>query len=991
MSQISLCYGCMNKYKAEYGICPFCGYKNTDFHPEPIHLLPGTRLQNKYIVGKAIGHGGFSVTYMGLDTVLDVRVAIKEYMPSEYATRTGNQSRMTVSMQGSAPQMYREGMHKFVEEAQRLAAMDDVEGIVKVFDAFVENNTAYIVMEYLEGETLAEKLKREVRLEPQKVFSMMMPLMDSLERIHKAGLLHRDISPDNIIVTSKNTVKLIDFGSARYITHDRSRSLSVFIKPGYTPAEQYSSDGRQGTWTDVYSLAATMYKMITGITPPDGFQRRAKDNLMTPGKVGVRMTRNAENAILNAMNTRIDSRTKTIGEFKQQLFSTREVRRLTDGKAETQTVLTRWAAVTVAMVALLTITMVILAASGVFQGEVSYTNGSYIMPADKTRVPSFHSHTLEDADQKAQKYYLRLQANDADFSADAPVDTILSQNPDPGKMVPKNSEVFVTVSAGPKKILMPWIRGMESSQAEKKLKDSGFRVEASHAESVYTKGHVCSEDLQPGVPYDDKTKITITISDGRTEDPTIKVRVPDFNQKQIAQAEEIADSGNVSISVRYQPDERYDNGTIISQSVKAGEKINRYGEIVLTVADNGMVLVPYVKGKSQTSAEEAIRSAGLTPTIEDTMYSDTVASGHVISQTPAGQQAVRRYTKVGLVVSLGIRPGTAAPHDNISPYLITPQQPAPITERREVESSKRTVSSPSSVPESSAGSSEQESSEEETQVEDESSQESSQQEHNAVIVGTVKDESSQPLHGVTVTLRTGKGESYNASTDASGNYTMHVTNGTTEDYTLYAELSGYESRKFDCKGTEKQTITHNITLKKTGEDADWQKLYGDFLKEKETNTSGGIDLYDFDEDGIPELIYSDGTSHVNSVNVYAVKDGKVTSLDVHGQYGVLCHNASQKILLGEGFINGYGERSYFYTYDKNGIKVLYKMESILNQKPNVFKVNDKTVTQSEYEAIKAKYINGSIDSDPAWNRYFGRGNLLSEVDVNTVLKNWKSS
>lgn len=146
---------------------------------------------------------------------------------------------------------------------------------MRVFDSFEENGTAYLVMEYLEGETLTALLEREGKLEPERAITLLEPVIRSLETVHATGIIHRDIAPDNIFLTKDGRVKLIDFGAARYATTSHSRSLTVIIKPGYSPEEQYRSRGEQGPWTDVYALAAVLYRTITGETPPDALERRA--------------------------------------------------------------------------------------------------------------------------------------------------------------------------------------------------------------------------------------------------------------------------------------------------------------------------------------------------------------------------------------------------------------------------------------------------------------------------------------------------------------------------------------------------------------------------------------------------------------------------------------------------------------------------------------------------------------------------------------------
>lgn len=269
------CLGCMEIFGDEFSICPHCGHEVDTPVENPVHIKPGTLLNDRYIIGKVLGSGGFGVTYIGWDGRLEQRVAIKEYLPSEFSTRMPGQSQVTV-FNGEKNEQFYDGLKKFVEEAKHLAKFQNEEGIVKIFDSFIENDTAYIIMEYLEGETLKEFLKREKTIPEDRAVEMLIPVMKSLQVVHEAGLIHRDIAPDNIFLTNDGNVKLIDFGASRYATTSHSRSLTVIIKQGYSPEEQYRSRGDQGPHTDVYALAATMYKMITGKTPPDAMERRGK-------------------------------------------------------------------------------------------------------------------------------------------------------------------------------------------------------------------------------------------------------------------------------------------------------------------------------------------------------------------------------------------------------------------------------------------------------------------------------------------------------------------------------------------------------------------------------------------------------------------------------------------------------------------------------------------------------------------------------------------
>ena len=275
-----LCMGCMEVYEDKYDICPYCGYKEGTPAKEAIHLAPGTVIENKYIVGQSIGNGGFGVTYIGWDAVLNQKIAIKEYLPSEFSTRAMGVSDVTI-FTGQKEEQFLSGVNKFVDEARRLAKFKGVSGIVDIHDTFQANNTAYIIMEYIDGETLKERLEREGKIPYEEALKIMKPVVEALKEVHKEGILHRDISPDNIMISKGGDVKIIDFGAARYATTGHSRSLSVLVKPGYAPQEQYRSRGDQGTWTDVYACAATLYKMITGVTPEDSMERELKDTLVS--------------------------------------------------------------------------------------------------------------------------------------------------------------------------------------------------------------------------------------------------------------------------------------------------------------------------------------------------------------------------------------------------------------------------------------------------------------------------------------------------------------------------------------------------------------------------------------------------------------------------------------------------------------------------------------------------------------------------------------
>lgn len=294
------CYNCMSLVGQDSTFCRYCG-KNLRESSDmsPYQLKPGTVLQNRYLIGSVLGEGGFGITYIGLDKVLAKRVAVKEFYPAGAAHRASVVSGDVIITRGKEP-MYRRGVERFVQEARSLAAFSSEDGIVDVLDTFQANNTAYIVMEYLEGNTLKALLKTKGVFDASDLIKLMEPVMKSLSVMHRTGFIHRDISPDNIMLTNNGKLKLMDFGSALYFLNQDSE-LSVMLKQGYAPVEQYSSRSQQGPYTDVYALCATIYTCITGTVPENSLDRSRYDTLVPPSAKGVRISPVHEKALLHGL------------------------------------------------------------------------------------------------------------------------------------------------------------------------------------------------------------------------------------------------------------------------------------------------------------------------------------------------------------------------------------------------------------------------------------------------------------------------------------------------------------------------------------------------------------------------------------------------------------------------------------------------------------------------------------------------------------------
>ncbi len=314
-----LCMGCMVKTGGS-AVCPACGRARGTPPDSVQHLSPGTVLNRKYCVGKVLGQGGFGITYLALDTYLDVKLAIKEYFPRELVSREAGGNNISVHSQTSRGQ-YNYALEKFLTEARTLARFEGHPNIISVRDYFEANGTAYMVMHYLDGITMKDYL--EQRKEPVSFaegLNVIMPVLDALRAIHEKGILHRDISPDNIFITNKGRIILLDFGAARQAIGEKGKHLSVVLKPGYAPEEQYRSRGMQGPWTDIYAVAATFYRAITGYMPPESLDRLTDDPLVPPSGLGLQLTKAEETALLTALAVRSENRYQEVALFQEALW-----------------------------------------------------------------------------------------------------------------------------------------------------------------------------------------------------------------------------------------------------------------------------------------------------------------------------------------------------------------------------------------------------------------------------------------------------------------------------------------------------------------------------------------------------------------------------------------------------------------------------------------------------------------------------------------------
>lgn len=650
------CLGCMEEYQDEFHMCPLCGYEEGTPPKEPYHMLPGTILSGKYLVGKVLGFGGFGVTYIGYDTKLERKVAIKEYLPGEYSTRMPGTTEVLTHDEEKSKQ-FQKGLSKFVEEAKILAKMQDCNGVVKIYDSFMENSTAYIVMEYMEGMELAEYLKEKGRLSVEEAKEILHPVLIALKEIHAQGIMHRDIAPNNIYLLNDGRVKLYDFGASRYVSSSHSKSLSVIVKPGFAPAEQYSSRGEQGPWTDVYSLAATFYNMITGIVPEDALDRIEKEELQKPSKLGINIKKSEENALMNALNIKAEDRTRDIETLEKELYHDDKVKlhfvhlkKADVGKWPLWTKLLVTAALlAVSVFAGLLVTGVI---------DYSYIVPEFVeLPEGKTRVPNLVNQDLTTAETLMAEAKLIVQIIDKQNSEYIPEGKVLTQSVSKGKIVSDNDIVEIVISAGREIVYMCNVVGLTRDEALDKLFELGLSADLQEEYSSYASGVVMAQSVAAGGELFRGDHVTVTVSKGVDGylDVTQEVEIPDMTGLTMEAALKLAETYGLYVHNGGTRAGTGKAGTVAVQSPEAGTMAKQGDTIELIIyAEQTLIRMPDVQYKEEAEAVNTLQTLGLKVTVEYE-ESSSVAKGRVIRQSVGAKEEVKEGTQVTLTVSLGTK------------------------------------------------------------------------------------------------------------------------------------------------------------------------------------------------------------------------------------------------------------------------------------------------------------------------------------------------
>ena len=675
------CLGCMKEYDSKFDVCPNCGHVKGTPATQAFHITPGSLLNDRYVIGKVLGYGGFGVTYIAWDNILMQKVAIKEYFPGDFATRIPGEKKITV-YDGDRGEQFRQGMQRFLEEAQRLAKFNSTPGVVRIFDSFTRNDTAYIVMEYLEGEDVKHMLEsRGGKLPFDEAIKIILPVLAVLKHVHSAGIIHRDISPDNVFVTKDGEVKLLDFGAARYATTAQSKSLSVILKMGYAPEEQYRSRGNQGPWSDVYAVAATLYRMITGIVPEESMERKANDKVKDPSKLGVDIPKSAENALMNAFIVNAEERTQTAEEFERQLLSDKEVERIIVKKAKKDVGRwPLWLKIFAPVAAFAAMVVGILIMTGVIQ-----TAPGAIEQKKVSNVPNVIGMTEEQARNVLLDDEIGLTMGvGREYTRNEEEGLIFSQNPPAGATLNTGSQVEVLISKGALRMVVADVTDRVLGLAIQKLEEAGFKVKYKEVSDDETaEGAVVSQRQEAGVEFDQGGIITLIVSSGR-ETPLLEeaTSLPDIIGQNFNEAKDMVLRNGLFIVISEEAySDTVSKGSIISLSDKDGEMLPQdlikgtvlHAKISIGRRSEAKAKVPDVGGIAQTEAIQILESQQFEVKIEED-YSETIAAGYVISQSITAGEEVELGTIITITVSLG-------PDEELSTPTPTPTKDADSTQK----------------------------------------------------------------------------------------------------------------------------------------------------------------------------------------------------------------------------------------------------------------------------------------------------------------------
>ena len=495
-----LCMGCMNDNGGEE-VCPLCGFDNNA--PAPAHALSlRTMLASRYLVGKMLSSGGDGITYLGFDTAEDKIVRIKEYFPNGICARNDG---LTVRVKKDSTFVYNTGIMEFLELSKKLAALGDMPGIYPVIDVFEENGTAYRVTEYSAGINFREFLLRNGgSLTWEQARPLFLPMISAIAQLHRAGIIHRGISPETLFIGRDGKLRLTDFSIAA-VRNTRS-DMTPQLFAGFAAIEQYGFEKatEDGTWTDVYGLAATMFRTLIGNPPPDANQRVTNDNMSFPKRLVETIPQNVLVALANALQILPDDRTATMEEFRRDLQTEmpkpdgdddKKASGKKGKKQNNKSYAIKAAVITAALLLVLTLVLVftvfrasifgvtsdVSSFSGLSSMESVGAVSNTVSHAEKLyQVPDFTNKTFAEVYNNIDyRNTFEFEQPDKVYNNSVGRGKIISQSVEKNTNVAKGTKIKFTISLGPYSFKVPSdLKGMTRTEAHIYLLELGINPDA---------------------------------------------------------------------------------------------------------------------------------------------------------------------------------------------------------------------------------------------------------------------------------------------------------------------------------------------------------------------------------------------------------------------------------------------------------------------------------------------------------------------------------
>lgn len=659
------CFYCMEEYDdEEFAICPYCGNDIGDIPSESFSLPAGSVLKERYVVGRVLGNGGFGITYIGYDESLQRKIAIKEYFPTECSARQGG----TLNVEpygGERGERYAMGLESFSAEARRLANFTAIEGVVDVYDVFNENNTAYIIMEYLSGETVKEMLNRRKSLGFGTTMNIIVPVLQSLIKVHKEGMIHRDVSPENIMRTTQGKIVLIDFGASRNNSLSVSKSLSIILKPGYAPIEQYDNKLDQAAWTDVYATAATMYKMLTGVTPDNSNSRLLSDSLKPVSELKEGLPKELDDILARALAVRPEERTQTATEFLDELLTLRDPKKTKKPQSKPQRKENT---------------------KTVYKSSSSQKKSNKPDSNEKWKT-YVHEHPLESNIVSEMEFPAKtltsdqINLDDPKFKQKIPVPTDVESIEEKSRSKVSKPLMFLTLLAfavlgvlvvtgyidRKNNVEVPDFLGMNVDDVVMNS-DYDFDFEVANVYSPDTDLDVVVSQTPLSnsrrIPKD--AKVRLTVNSINTE-----VTVPVLSKLSKTAAVNTLNSLYLESEIVVEQNDSIDEGSVIRTDPPNGSKVKVLSKVTIYVAENS-IPAPYVVGMTYDDAAAELQNRGLQVGEIRYEYSEEYEYGYVSSQGVIKDSPLEKGSAVPLVVSLGA-PYNVSINESVDLSTLKPQ------------------------------------------------------------------------------------------------------------------------------------------------------------------------------------------------------------------------------------------------------------------------------------------------------------------------------